>query len=268
MSQQTDQADKGELKSTGYELFILLLSLVSVFNMAVEFLGRFVGIQETAIEVITIINVFLTVFFLFDFFYRFFTAASKSGYFWGRQGWADLLACIPALRIFRLFRIVRAVRLLRRFGVRNMINQVINNRASSALYITVFLILVVAETAAITILRAEAHNPDANLVNASDAVWWVFVTLTTVGYGDFYPTTNTGRIIGIFVMFSGTALIGILASFLASFMLGSPAKLEEEELAPDDPQLKLRELKALLDEQEKANAAVRAKLDEYETMLS
>ena len=152
---------------------------------------------------------------------------------------------------------------MRRFGVRNMVNQVVNNRASSALYITVFLILVVAETAAITVLKAESTNPDANLVNASDAVWWVFVTLTTVGYGDFFPTTNSGRIIGIFVMFSGTALIGILASFLASFMLGSPAKPDEEELAPDDPQRKLRELKELLEEQEKANTAVRAKLDEY-----
>jgi voltage-gated potassium channel len=266
MTEKTDQADTGELKSTGYELFILLLSLVSVFNMAVEFLGRFVGVSETVVEVITIINAFLTLFFLFDFFYRFFTASSKSGYFWGRQGWADLLACVPALRIFRLFRVVRAIRLLRRFGVRNMLDQI--NRASSALYITVFLILVVAETAAATVLKAEASNPDANLVNASDAVWWVFVTLTTVGYGDFFPTTNTGRIIGIFVMFSGTALIGILASFLASFMLGGPKKPEEEELAPDDPQRKLREVKALLEQQEQANAAVRAKLEEYEKMLN
>lgn len=268
MSRQTDQADKGELKSTGYELFILLLSLVSVFNMAVEFLGKFVGVTEVTIQVISIINGVLTAFFLFDFLYRFFTAASKSGYFWGRQGWADLLACTPELRIFRLFRVVRAVRLMRRFGVKNMLNQIVNNRASSALYLTVFFIILIAEIAAVTVLKAEAKNPDANLVNAGDAVWWVFVTLTTVGYGDFYPTTGDGRIIGIFVMFSGTALIGVLASFLASFFLGSPAKPEEEELAPDDPQRKLRELKELLDEQEKANAAVRAKLDEYENMLS
>jgi voltage-gated potassium channel len=262
-----EQSDPNELKSTGYELFILLLSLVSVFNMAVQFLGNFFGVKETTIQVITIINIFLTLFFLFDFSYRILTAASKSGYFWGRQGWADLLACTPQLRIFRLFRIVRAVRLMRRFGVKNMVNEVVNNRASSALYITVFLILLVAEIAAITVLKAEASNPDANLVNASDAVWWVFVTLTTVGYGDFYPTTNTGRIIGIFVMFSGVALIGILASFLASFMLGTAAKPKEEELAPDDPKAKVRELRKLLEEQGQAQADLQTKIDELDSLL-
>lgn len=265
MTEQT--SDPKELKSTGYELFILLLSLVSVFNMAVEFLGKFVGVTEVTIQVISIINAVLTLFFLFDFLYRFFTTSSKSGYFWGRQGWADLLACAPQLRVFRLFRVVRAIRLMRRFGVKNMLNQIVNDRASSALYLTVFFIILIAEIAAVTVLKAEAKNPDANLVNAGDAVWWVFVTLTTVGYGDFYPTTADGRIIGIFVMFSGTALIGVLASFLASFFLGSPAKPEEEKLEPDDPKAKVRELKKLLEEQQQAQAALEAKIGELESLL-
>jgi len=83
-------------------------------------------------------------------------------------------------RIFRLFRIFRAVRLMRTFGVKNMINEVINNRAGSALYITVFSVIVLAEFAAMTILKAEMVNPDANIKTGGDAVWWVFVTITTV----------------------------------------------------------------------------------------
>lgn len=268
---QVSQEDPKELKSTGYELFILLLSLVSIANLVVQIIGQYGGniipVTTNTLDVIIIINVFLTVFFLFDFGYRILTTSSKWGYFWRRSGWADLLACVPTFRIFRIFRVLRARRMLRRFGLQNMINEIVNNRASSALYITMFLIIMVAEFAAILVLKAEAKNPNANLVAANDAVWWVFVTLTTVGYGDFYPTTNWGRIVGIFVMFSGTALIGVLASFLANFFLSPPKKLEEERLEPSDPKAKLAEVSKLLDEQEQANKAVREKLAEYEKLL-
>jgi voltage-gated potassium channel len=216
--------------------------------------------------VLAIIDGVLTVFFIIDFTYRILTASSKSGYFLRNWGWADLLACVPQFRIFRMFRVLRAYRLMKRFGARNMLNELINNRAGSALYITIIMIILVAELAAVNVLKFESLNPDANLTTAGDAVWWVFVTITTVGYGDFFPKTAGGRIVGIFVMFSGVALIGVLASYLANFFL-APAKKVEEELAPDDPQIKLRELKALLDEQENANKAVREKLDEYEALI-
>lgn len=94
---------------------------------------------------------------------------------------------------------------MRAFGLKHMIDEVVGNRAGSALYITVFAVSVLAEFAAILILKAEAHNPEANLTSAGDAVWWVFVTITTVGYGDFYPTKEWGRIIGVVVMFCGIA---------------------------------------------------------------
>jgi len=131
-----------ELKSTGYELFILLLSLVSIFNLAIAVISNFVIFDQDLLDVILIIDTILTIFFLFDFVYRILTTSAKSTYFFKNWGWADLLACFPMLRIFRLFRVFRAVRLMRTFGVKNMINEVINNRAGSALYITVFSIIV------------------------------------------------------------------------------------------------------------------------------
>ena len=240
-----------ELKSTGYELFILLLSLVSIFNLFVDMLGRIYGMSDSRLEVIAIINGILTFFFLFDFLYRFFTAPSKSYYFFKNWGWSDLLACIPLFRIFRLFRIARAARLLRQFGLKNMLKEVTDNRAGSALYIAVFGIIIVAQTAAIVVLSAELANPEANITSAGDAVWWVFVTLTTVGYRDFYPTTLPSRIAAIFVMFAGVALIGVLASYLANFFMEPPQK-EESAYEPTDPRSKLLELKSLLAQQQMA----------------
>jgi voltage-gated potassium channel len=260
------QPKNKELKSTGYELFILLLSLVSVFNMAIVWLDFFLPVSPLILGVIEIINGILTVFFLFDFFYRLLTTSSKSHYFFKNWGWTDLLACIPQLRIFRLFRIFRAVRLLRLFGVKNMVNEVVNNRAGIALFITIFSIIIIAEIVGVFMLLAESENPNANITTSGDAVWWTFVTMTTVGYGDRYPVTLIGRTLAVFVMLSGVALIGVLASFLSNFFL-SPPKPKEIEYAPTDPKAKLAELKSLLAQQQAAQAVLADKIAELEQML-
>jgi voltage-gated potassium channel len=264
-AQAAEQPKNKELKSTGYELFILLLSLVSIFNLAIAFISNFMIFDQNLLDVIIIIDTILTLFFLFDFSYRILTTKAKSAYFFKKWGWADLLACVPLLRVFRLFRVFRAGRMLRTFGVKNMFNEVINNRAGSALYITVFAVIVLAELAAMTILKAEMANPDANITTGGDAVWWVFVTITTVGYGDRYPTTAAGRVIGVLVMFCGIALLGVLTSFLAAFFVAPPKK--KAELAPNDPKAKLAEIRALFAAQEEANQNLKDKLDEIEALL-
>lgn len=255
-----------ELKSTGYELFILLLSLVSVFNLAVDWINFVYPISELTLGVIRIINAIVTIFFLFDFFYRILTTSSKSHYFFKNWGWADLLACVPQLRIFRLFRVFRAIRLLRIFGVKNMINEIINNRAGIALFITIFSIIVIAEFVGIYVLKVESQAPNGNITTSGDAVWWTLVTMTTVGYGDRFPVTPQGRTMAVFVMLSGVALIGVLASFLSNFFLAPPKK-EEIAYAPTDPRAKLAELKTLLAEQQAAQATLVEKITELEEML-
>lgn len=261
-----EQPKSSELKSTGYELFILLLSLVSIFNLIVAIVVGFIWPDANTLEVVGIIDTVLTVFFIFDFCYRIFTTSAKSTYFFKNWGWADLLACVPGLRIFRLFRVVRAARLMRTFGLKNMVKEIVDNRADSALYITLFGVIVLAETAAIMVLKLESANPEANITSGGDAVWWVFVTITTVGYGDRFPTTLWGRTVGVLVMFSGIALIGVLTGFLANFFLAPPKK-PEQTWAPVDPRARLAELEAMLEEQEKASAAIRQKLSEFKQML-
>ena len=256
-----------ELKSTGYELFILLLSLVSIIDMVLSTFATRIVSDIAVAEVVAITDMLLTTVFMYDFLYRMFTTHSKRQYFFRNWGWADLLACVPMLRIFRLFRIVRAARLMRTFGLKNMINEVVNNRAGSALYLTVFAVIVLAEMAAILVLEAERANPNANIVTGQDAVWWVFVSITTVGFGDRYPTTALGRLIGVMVMFCGIALIGVLTSFLASSFIAPAKKKPETNLPPDAPGARMAELKALWQAQEQASAAFKAKLDEMENLV-
>jgi voltage-gated potassium channel len=229
------QAEKNpDLKDTGYELFILLLSIVSIINLFLVVFGPRMDMNEKLLEVIYIINAILTIFFIIDFCYRFFTTDSKKNYFFKNWGWTDLLACVPTFRIFRVFRIIKAIRLMRIFGVKNMLHEIVDNRAGSALYLAIFGIILVAEVAGVTVLYVELQSPDANITDAGDAIWWVMVTLTTVGYGDQYPVTPTGRLAGLFVMFSGVALIGVLASYLSSFFMEEPTPRESEEQELED----------------------------------
>lgn len=79
--------------------------------------------------------------------------------------------------------------------------------------VPVILIAVIVYGGGFGVYLAEHNHPGANIIRLYDAFWWAVVTITTVGYGDYYPVTEVGRLIAVFVMFSG---IGIVVSVLGS----------------------------------------------------
>ena len=86
------------------------------------------------------------------------------------------------------------------------------------------------------------------------------MTITTVGYGDFYPVTTGGRITAFFVMFAGVGIIGALASILASILV-SPASTEADgDAAPTVPE---EHASSILQELQ----AIRAELEAMRTSL-
>lgn len=257
----TAPAPSRELKSLGYEVFISLLSILSIFNMALVWLP---GMSEPSKQVVNIFQASLTALFLVDFIYRLATTASKSHYFLRDWGWADLLACLPNLRILRLFRIFRVYRLMRDIGPKTIKHQLLYDRAGSVLYITIFAGLLIIETASVMVLNLEGVSPSANIQTPSDAIWWSYVTITTVGYGDRFPTTNQGRLVGVLLMTSGVALFGVFTSFLANAFLAPKKPPEPEEKTPSDTLSQFDALRQLLDEQEKATSAIRERLAEIE----
>jgi voltage-gated potassium channel len=257
--------DLQDMKDPGYEIFIILVSVLSVVNLIVSWIP---GIDADAIHVIEVINFFLTIIFLADFLFRLLTAESKKHYFFRDWGWADLLASIPALRILRLFRIFKAYRLLRKYGARNILGKLKKHRAESVLYIVIFCVMLVIESGAFLVLMVERSAPDANIQSASDAMWWVYVTITTVGYGDHYPVTTAGRLVGIAVMTMGVGLFGTLAGYIANKLLAPDT--------PDDPEdnnelqtgtSNLEEIRDALQVQNRQNEQLQVKLDRIEQQL-
>ena len=112
-----------------------------------------------------------------------------------------------------------------------LVRDVLDNRGQYATFITILAAGMVLCVASILVLQFESRSPDANIKTGGDALWWAVVTITTVGYGDYYPVTTLGRLTGVSVMFAGVGIIGALASILASILV-PPPKPDDDDAAP------------------------------------
>jgi len=260
-------SESKELKNTTYEAFIGILSILSIVNIAFIYLAR----SDAVDAVVDIMSGFLSVIFLVDFTFRFVTAGKgRWNYFFKQFGWADLVASIPIpqLKILRVFRLFRAYRLGKEYGVKNMARTFWEERAQSALFAVLLFIILLLEFGSMAMVWAEEDAAGANITTGGDAVWWAYVTITTVGYGDQFPVTSLGRFIGILVMTGGVALFGVLTGFLANVFL-SPTKEAEPATQgkAGDPKSMLAGIRRRLEEQEAANAKLRAQIEEIEQLI-
>ena len=215
------------------------------------------------------INLALTLIFLGDFGYRFYTAESRSYYFFRDYGWADLLACSTLLRFLRLLRVFKAYRLVHRIGMDNIIRYLSRERAQTALYILIFAVIFILETGGVLVLQAEWSNPAANIQTANDAIWWAYVTITTVGYGDRFPVSTAGRLVGIIVMTTGVGVFATFAGFLSNKLL-TPSEEKEEELSEFEKSMTtgIEELKQYMKDKEKRENEISARLERLERHLA
>jgi voltage-gated potassium channel len=244
--------------SNAYNIFILVLTVLSLAVMVVMLLP----ISDATFKLLSIYDNLICVIFLIDFFLNMRGAAKKSDYFIKERGWLDLLGSIPSLglitnltkfagllRLARLSRLARITRLLRGENRKTLIKDVLDNRSQYAAFLTILLTILVLTVASVLVLQFESKSPDANITSGGNALWYTIVTITTVGYGDFYPVTAGGRVTAMFIMFMGVGIIGALASILASMLVGSSSSPEEEAAEAAAPMLSVQEeLKAVKEE--------------------
>ncbi len=247
-------ARSGELKSTAYEIFIGALSVLSIVNLVLIEIAEVEGLRY----ILYAMNALLSLILFVDFCYRISTTSSKAGYFFKRFGWADLLASLPfpQVKVLRLFRLIRVVRLLRALGIRAVVDSLVKDRAGSALYVLLLIAIFVLEFGSLGMLRLEDDVAGANIVTASDALWYVIATMSTVGYGDTFPVSNAGRVMGSMIIVIGVAIFGTLSGYLANLFL-SPRRASASELSThDELRQQVDQLKALLEQQNQTVAAL------------
>ena len=108
---------------------------------------------------------------------------------------------------------------MREVGPRTIWRTLIKDRAGSALYALLLMGVLVLQFGSLTMLYLEEHAPGANITTASDALWYTIVTISTVGYGDYYPVTNPGRIAGVVIIVVGVGIFGTFTGYLANLFL-------------------------------------------------
>jgi len=155
-----------------------------------------------------------------------------------RRHWLLILAVVlPPLRVVLIGYVV--VRLARSPA------QLRNRLSLYSLYLTILVITF----GAIIVLAFEKQNPQANIKNYGQALWWAVCTIATVGYGDYTPVTTGGRISATIVILTGLATISIVTATIASRFVSGPAKaveFEETEVSMGDIESRLARIETAL----------------------
>lgn len=179
-------------------IFLVLYSWQVIAKLA----GFWNDIAETAMNVVWAL-------FALDYIIRLALAANKKR--WFVKNLFDLIViALPVLRPLRLIRALTVLKFLQRGSSSFRNNVVLYAAVGSTLLIYL---------AAIAVLDVEQNADGANITNIGDALWWSVVTITTVGYGDYYPVTFLGRMVAVGLMLGGIALIGTVTATLASWIV-------------------------------------------------
>jgi voltage-gated potassium channel len=148
--------------------------------------------------------------FAADFFYGLIRAINKKDYLIKHP--LDLAAVIlPFLRPLRLLRVIS-------FG--GLVIQKVAVGKQFAITLKVLIAsLFVAYISAVQITITERGVDGSNIKNIGDGLWWAITTVTTVGYGDRFPTTSEGRLLAVGLMVMGISLMGVITASVASWFV-------------------------------------------------
>lgn len=234
MAQETAPLHK---HSIAYNIFIFILTIISLIIMVVMLLP----LNDATIGLLQFYDNLICTIFLVDFFLNLKAARHKSDYFIKDRGWLDLLGSIPSLgvafkysgifRLARLSRLFRIMRQLRSEGIKGLVKDVVKNRSNYTVIVTILVTLIILASASVLVLQFESQSQEASITTGWDAFWYSIVTITTVGYGDYYPVTAGGRITAMFIMIAGIGIIGVLASLMSSLLVGERPDSSEEQIS-------------------------------------
>jgi voltage-gated potassium channel len=186
-----------------------LMTAAALFLAVYTWIAVESPMPSSLLNFLTIVLVCIWVAFFIDFVVR--VALSTHRWAFIRDNPVDLLSVVvPIARPFRLLTYLRKVPALRA------------NTATSlrtwALIIPLSFVIMFIYVIALAVLMVERGASHANITTFGDAVWWACVTVTTVGYGDFYPVTVIGRVLAVLLMIGGIGIIAAASAIVVSYL--------------------------------------------------
>ena len=198
------------------ENFMLLLSLLWIVLLILPIAHP---ISKNAQSSLRIANYMVWAIFIFDFVWKFARSKTK-GQFLHAHIPELLMIIFPFFRPLRLLRLIPAVAYFLKSARESLAGRLTQYVALSTALVTV--------PSAILVFDSERRVPGSNIKTLGDALWWAVSTVTTVGYGDKYPVTTTGRVLAVLVMLMGISLVGVITASVASWFVKSDENKDDK----------------------------------------
>ncbi len=236
---------------------ITILILASIGVVILNSVAEFHEVWSSTFDTFEAI---MMIAFTFEYLAYLYLADRKRDYALGFWGLVDLFAILPtyititlaltssfgmpvdfshgvAFKIIRILRVLRMLRILKlmKSAVANAEGTLSGGNTTFWMDLQIYLIalLTVLTLSSTLVYTLEVDVPGTQFVNVPVAMWWAIVTITTTGYGDMFPVTILGRIVGMMTMIAGLALFGILTSVIGRSLMSS--LFGSSNVGEDDP---------------------------------
>ena len=230
-----------------------------IVNLTVSIMMTFDGLMAVYGPVLKVIEAITVAFFAIDYVLRVWTAPelylnhsrfrATLRYLFSFNGIVDLLSFLPyylpvffpagavAFRMFRVMRIFRLFRLNAYYDSLNVITEVIVSKGRQLLS-SIFVIVAMMLASSLCMYSLEHQAQPEVFDNAFSGIWWAANTLLTVGYGDIYPVTPAGRVMGVIIAFLGVGVVAIPTGIISAGFVEQYTRLKKIGDNPNESELR------------------------------